>query len=311
MKQLVTLFFIFISFTINSQVCIGKASYFTEKTAENTIEEINNFKNTITVVVLPEKNRVDFENIIKEYWDVTKFEFVTLSDYEKNKEKYIYPTYSLLKFENYNVQQQNSSTYWNFININLVYSTIKNFKPKGKSTFESVYLASVYLSPVLNFKYRNYEDYNSGNSIMNYQTGFFKNQIQFINSNIKSNSNFNCLDEYIDNGKVSQLKTKKLYILNKARENFQMVLKNEIDSELNKILSKYKYEFISSDDLQSKILNKEEDFYYLLYSQINSKKIITIINSKTGEIIYSFLERLSYSLKDNDFKKISNDIEKT
>jgi hypothetical protein len=148
---------------------------------------------------------------------------------------------------------------------------------------------------------------------MNYQIGFFKNHIQFINSNIKSNKKFNCLEEHIDNTKISQLKTKKLYILNKATENFEMVLKNDIDSELEKILSKYKYqyEFITSEDLQNKILNNEEDFYYLLYSQINSKKIITITNSKTGEIIYSFLERLSYSLKENDFKKISNDIDKS
>jgi hypothetical protein len=313
MKHLLALFLIFTSFTISSQVCIGKADYFNETSKSNSLEEINNFKNTITVVVLPEKNRLDFENIIKEYWDVTKYEFVTLSDYQKNREKYIYPAYSLLKFDNYIITIQHRLTHWTFINVNLVYSTIKKFKPKGKSTFESVYLASVYLSPVLNLKYRNYEDFNSGSSIMNYNVGFFKNYIQNINSNVKAGNNFSCFEDYINNEKLKELKTKKLYILQKVRENRNLVLNGDSDSELKETLSKYKFEYevISSDDLQKNILNKDEEFYYFMYSQINTKKIITIFNSKTGEIIYNVINKLSENLKGSDFNKLSDDINKT
>ncbi|TBX71196.1 hypothetical protein EZL74_01440 [Flavobacterium silvisoli] len=311
MKKILILFLIFQSMNSNSQVCVGKANYYNEKTEENTLEEINNFKNTTTVFVLPEKDRSSFEKIVKDNWDLTKYEFISLSEYKENKEKYTYPTYSFLKFDNYILDSE--KTYWSFLNLNLGYSKVKQFKKNGKSTFETTFLATVFLSPVMNLKFKNYEDYNSGSSIMNYNIGFFKNQIQYINSSIKTNENFNCLQEFKNKEKLNELKTKKLFILQKARENQQFVLKNDTDSEINGLLSKYEYgyQLVSSEELNNRILNETEEFYYLMYSQINSKKIVSIISSKTGEIIYNSLDRLSYSLKDSDFKKISNEIKKS
>lgn len=312
-KRLLSFILIFYSFISFSQVSIGKSDHFNEKTNKNTIEEINNFKNTITVFVLPDKEREAFENIIEQHWDITKYEFVSLTDYKKNKEKYIFPEYSFFKFDNYIASINGKTTTWFFLDLNIGYSTIKKFKPKGKSTFDTVFLATVHLSPVLNLKYRDYEDYNSGSSIMNYNVGFFKNQIEFINSSLKSNINFNCLGDHVDYEKLKFLKTNKLYLLNRARENSLTVLNNEKDSEIGKLLSKYEYEYelLSSEDLNKKILSNNEKFYYLLYTQINSKKIVSIIDSKTGEIVFSFLERLSYKLQENDFKKISDEIKKS
>jgi hypothetical protein len=105
------------SINIYSQVCIGNADYFNEKTSKNSIEEINNFKNTITVVVLPEKDRSKFDDIIKEYWDITKVEFVSLSEFEENKEKYTFPTYSYLKFETYTLFKKDGSYSENSVTI--------------------------------------------------------------------------------------------------------------------------------------------------------------------------------------------------
>lgn len=313
MKQLFLVATILIGLGVNAQVCIGKANYFSEKTEGNTIEEINNFKNTTTVFVLPDNERSSFEKIVKDNWDVTKYEFISLSEYQTNKEKYTYPTYSFFKFDNYILDNQNSTTYWSFLNLNLGYSTVKELKKKGKTTFNTVFLATVYLSPILNLKFRDYEDYNSGSSIINYNVGFFKNHLQYIISSIKINKKFNCLEEFKNDEKLSQLKTKKLFVLQKARENQQLVFKNDTDSEIISLLSKYEfgYQLLSSDELNNKILNDTDEFYYLMYSQINSKKIVSIISSKTGEIIYNTLDRLSYSLKDSDFKKISNDIKKS
>lgn len=313
MKQFLILFLVFQSMYLNSQVCVGKANYYNEKTEENSLEEINNFKSTTTVFVLPEKDRSSFEKIVKDNWDLTKYEFITLSEYKTNKEKYTHPTYSFFKFDNYILNNQNNSNSWSFLNLNLGYTKVKQFKKNGKSTFETTFLATVFLSPVMNLKFKNYEDYNSGSSMMNYNIGFFKNHIQYINSSIKTNKNFNCLQEFKNKEKLNELKTKKLFILQKARENQQLVLKNDTDSEINGLLSKYEYgyQLVSSEDLNNKILNETEEFYYLMYTQINSKKIVSIISSKTGEVIYNSLDRISYFLKDSDFKKLSNDIKKS
>lgn len=303
---------IIISINIHSQVCVGNADYFNEKSNKNTNEEINNFKKTITVVALPEKQRNEFNKIIKENWNITNVEFVSLSEFEKNKEKYVFPTYSYIKFDNFSIiKKEGNINSWNFLNLNIGYSTIKNLKKNGKSTFEDVSLATVYFSPILNFKYKR-KDYSSGNSIVNYEIGFFKNYIQFLNSSIKNNENFNCLDEFINKEKLKELKTKKLYILQKVYENFQVKLNNDIDPEIEDLLSKYEYDYelISSHDLQKKILDNNEDFYYFMYSQINSKKVLTIINSKTGEIIYNYMNRMSEYIKKSDFKQISEEIKK-
>lgn len=312
MKKLITGILFIFSVSIYSQVCVGKPDYFIEKIEKNTLEEIDNFKNTTTVIVLPEYKRTEFDSIIKKYWDITKFEFVSLTEFEKNREKYIFPKYSYLKFENYSWAKQHEFSNWFFLNLKIGYSTIKKFKKNGKSDLKEVSLATVYLSRIMNLKYREPKDYNSGNSIVNYNVGFFKNYVQFINSSLKGNTSFNCLDEYINNSKLKELKTKKLFILQNINQNYQMVLHKETDPNIKELLSKYNYsyELISLDDLQKKILNNEEDFYYLLYSQINENQILSITNSKTGDIIFNYLKK-SYYLDKSDFKLISAKIEKS
>jgi hypothetical protein len=54
-----------------------------------------------------------------------------------------------------------------------------------------------------------------------------------------------------------------------------------------------------------------EEFYYLMYNQVNSNKILTIINGVTGEIIFQEFKKMSFNLKPKDLKQLSTTIEKT
>ena len=144
----------------------------------------------------------------------------------------------------------------------------------------------------------------------NFKLGYLKNYFQKINDDLIKNANFNCYDEFINKEKLRELKSKKLIftneIIGKVEKNSS---KNE--KEINELLSEYKYEHevISIDELNKRILNNNE-FYYFTYTQINAKKIMTITNSKTGEVIYNYMNRMSFNIKDKDFKQVYKEIEK-
>ncbi len=109
---------------------------------------------------------------------------------------------------------------------------------------------------------------------------------------------------------LRKLKTQKLYIIEDVKQKNMGFNRDERD--INELIADYQYpkQVISSDELNTKILAGEE-FYYLFYNQDNSKKIISVVNSKTGELIYNTLERMSFVIKDKDFKELNKVVSKS
>lgn len=65
------------------------------------------------------------------------------------------------------------------------------------------------------------------------------------------------------------------------------------------------------EEIEKMILNGQStDFYYLMYNQVNSNKIITVINGKTGNIVYQNHSTMSYNIKPKDFKELDKQIKK-
>ncbi|HRV55265.1 MAG TPA: hypothetical protein P5264_06980, partial [Mangrovimonas sp.] len=74
----------------------------------------------------------------------------------------------------------------------------------------------------------------------------------------------------------------------------------------------YNYKFIDNDKLDEKILSGEE-FYYLKYVRVNSQKFVSIINGKTGEVVYRNYyagTAFSYNLKSKNIKQLNGLIRK-
>lgn len=142
------------------------------------------------------------------------------------------------------------------------------------------------------------------NSFKNYSLGYLKNYFKYFND-LLVNETFVWLYNQGKTQEIKKLKTETLYIPDFAKVEYRPgKIKDEDFSEedIKKMMSpyKYKYEFISKDELDAKIMNNEE-VYYFRYVKLNSDSFIQIVNSKTGDVIYKNYKGVKYNLKDKDF----------
>lgn len=147
----------------------------------------------------------------------------------------------------------------------------------------------------------------------NYQIGYLKNYLQNINDHLANNESTWMYDTDYDKVKIKALAKSTLYIPEYLKVKSIWGYKDEERANPDELFKDYdyKYEFISDDALNSKILKGgTEDFYYLMYTKINGQKLVTVINGRTGEIIYKDYQTMSYSLKPKDLKALSKAIKK-
>jgi hypothetical protein len=150
---------------------------------------------------------------------------------------------------------------------------------------------------------------------LNGMEGNIKNMIQFVNNQVKNKAEKDFFSDTKNESELSKLKKETLFIPNYWYGEKGTILENLKDGDkyisahikfLNDLQKSYLYksEVITRTDLDKKILNANKDFYYLNYVQSSADKIISIINGKTGEVIYSSVTKNSYRLKEKDLEKI-------
>lgn len=319
-KSFCMLFFLMI-LGANAQVCIGSPDYFGQSSKPTKPDQIAKFKSMKTIFVLSDIFSKDQYNaILSKYWKVTEFEIITLKEFDANPNKYKQMTHSIAELKSYVLTTTYTSSsgtkVTNHIFVSLDWYIIDEIKEKkGKTQYKTTTFASVFFTPDVDTRIQTEElslDKVSVNRLQNYKLGYFTNYIQFINDGLTLNSNFNCFDESINKEKMKSLKTGTLILSEEIKKKFKAYqFSSGKDREITELLEdyKYKYEVLSEKEIDDKIKNNE-DFYYLIYSQINAKKIISIVNSKTGEIIYNVKDRLSYNIKPNDFKDLNKVLSK-
>lgn len=153
------------------------------------------------------------------------------------------------------------------------------------------------------------------NTFKNYSIGMLKNYFQKINDLLNKES-FYWMYEVDNTKEVKNLKTKTLYLPDYIKANYKpgkISDENKSEKDLKELFKdyKYKYEFISEDNLSTKISNNEE-IYYLRNVRVNNQKFFQVVNSKTGEIVYRFYEAGmgTYNIDDKDFKNLAKAIDK-
>jgi len=62
--------------------------------------------------------------------------------------------------------------------------------------------------------------------------------------------------------------------------------------------------------LNSKILSEKNAFYYVQYVKSSTDKFVSVINSSTGEIVYSVYTPVSYNIKSDDLEDLQKKIQK-
>ena len=128
-----------------------------------------------------------------------------------------------------------------------------------------------------------------------------------MNNKLTDNESLKIRDEIKKKDKLKELKSKTLYVPNwllKDYSTFKLKVTKVLKPE--ELFEDYKFEFkvLSNEELNSKILNKDE-FYYLMHTTYNGEKVISIINSLTGEIIYSIVDNSSNLIEKSDLKDIN------
>lgn len=282
MKKTIVILSTLIAFSIKAQI--------TKPYREKQLLDLKD-KTTMCFVSPGGKNDKDFRDVINKYWTITKFNIITPEEITKNLDtKNIY-------FSDI------TNTLYDFNGVN-----------KGTSSFGYQMWSPMPKMVDLNkgrekpeFKY--YEQFYEIKMMGDYwYAGFFKNFIQQIQDYMKNLAAKGKSDDVADPSKIAELKNATLYVpkyvLNDASK----------DKTPEELFSKYpnKYQMISSEDLNKKILAGENVYYLITCIYGQNCKIVNVVNSQTGQLVYSLHEvkPIYPYLRKNDIGDIAKATEK-
>lgn len=283
-------------------------------------------KEKITVFVLPSiGNNKELQSTIKSLWTFNDITFVDQSDYDSNKEKYYSSEYIIIKLLNFEYTLSEVGIVKGHYNKHYfkVY-TIDNVRKNKKGEFDSDVLdiAEIYLKETIFV-----DPYEEGNYGM--RIPLVKNYFQELNRRLVNSQNLKMLDGIENQQKLKVLSTKTLYIpwapspilscevfkyhLEFGSRDFHTGFMTAEDQS-NFLISvfedyDFKYEIITQEQLDQKILNKD-DFFYINCTQFSAFNILSINNGKNGEMIYLDVKKATYRLKSSRIKAISKAVSK-
>ena len=316
-KRFISLSILLLSFFVTAQVSIGRSHRGPFDDFKKGDYKLIRSKKT--VFVIDDFKVPEFEKMISSFWDLNKYIVISRVEYEKTQEKYVTEEYAIFEFTGDVVTSSPApgtsgitNEYLHLMYKYYYYSDIKVKKDKLK--FDTNEVAAVFFGGnaegmwgMINSK----TFYDLDVNLYNYKLGFMKNYLQFINTTLKDEwYSFAYATDY-DKKKIKALKTSTLYIPDYINTKYNAFKGTDSERESpNELLKKYnyKYEFINTDKLNDKILSATEDFYYLMYTKVNSQKFVSVVNGKTGEIVYREYDILSYNISAKDLSQLSSSV---
>jgi len=148
--------------------------------------------------------------------------------------------------------------------------------------------------------------YNLFSHLKNWGPGVFKNIIQNFNSFFVTKENRGPYQEFLNKDELSKLKSATLYA-----PDYILTKTNVFNGSEEKKMSeddlfgnyKLRYKVVSGQELNNKI-QAGEIFYYLIFIRNSNQKYVNVLNSSTGEIIYSTHVSGAYNMKSGDLKDL-------
>ncbi|UZO80350.1 hypothetical protein NBT05_15510 [Aquimarina sp. ERC-38] len=300
-----------------SQARIGNFNLSAYKFNKLNKETIKKFTSKKTTFILPDLySESEFNDIISEVWDVTPYQLVMQKDFNVSL---INEEDGIGQFKNVGISKVKSNgTIINYSFHILDFHVVNSFRKKvkkGKAAWSSSKIGTIYFTPDIELrKQAGAFSKDIKGELINFKLGYLKNLLQFVNNSIKNEISTNLYDNFVK-PELKNLRKTTLYIDKKFLENsydpFLVSFKKPLKTE--KMMKNYTYDYkvVEYKELENMILgSQKEDFYYLMYNQINSNKIITIINGKTGDIIYQKHTLVSYNIKPKDLKQLDKEIRK-
>lgn len=294
--------------TSTAQVTVGTS--FLNPGGNMNAKEFPTLKEKKTVFVADQFETEDIEDLLKEVWKVNSYEVISREDYNKDKNKFIKEEYAIFELNGFIKTGRNGST----IFIYLEYFTPIHIKQKSdKLKYDKAEIASIFFGGKNDAMWKMIQNKAFGDlqgDLYNYQLGYLKNYLQFINSRVEQKAIW-FVPGHIQDEKTKVLKNATLLIPDYIKSGAGG--KDDVIEKPDELFEKYpfKYEWMSNVELNNKILKGgTEDFYYLGYTQMNGNKMIVVTNGRTGEIIYKDSVTMSRDIKSKDLKELASAIGK-
>jgi hypothetical protein len=269
---------------------------------------------------------------MQEIWSLNKIVFIPQDEYEKDAYNFVSTGNSVIRLIKSNgaistdirsTRNNGAPSEFNELGLNFKFVMFHYIKvekdKKDEITKDSFRVAEIYFTPSIKYrsslfgttkllwKKKNTDfDKTKEPDSYNFNLGYIRNYFQTLNEKLLKGENFKVRDGVKNKLKLKDLSNQTLFAPDWILKQFSFItrdLKKIVTSE--ELFKKYKYDYkvIKNEELNTKILNGE-DFYYFMYTQFNDYKILSIIHSITGEIIY-LTEDESFNVKDSDLKDVS------
>jgi len=307
--------FLFVSSTF-AQIRVGTPKI--GKMANFKLEEWENYKTLKTYFVIREsdkKNRDLIESILQEVWKFNQYEIIDFDQYKLMPEDGSAIFFGLRNY-NTNVQYTpNSDLAGKFAQSNNLKIQLWRNLPNKKHELitEDVLACMIVTSPTSpNFrsellKRRTADAFEyvckSNEVVQEWDWGFLKNNLQLIERHLRANESRWEFKSEVEKEKTYDLKSEILYV----PSNIDWYYESNNASPFEKYSGK-EIVFISPKDLSNKILNSGTKFYYLQLLMLENEKVVTVINSVSGEYIYSEYSILSHFFCEKDIKELNKAI---
>lgn len=307
----------FLNKNISGQIAIGN------------LDLVPKDKTTITYFMLKDPSAESAKPYIKaleEAWTIGKLEFIKYSDKNKytSSENYFISIGGITYTTTWSKSGAPSNMDYSNTHVYLEYykagkSTEKVDKKGRKSIVEGEHkqIARIELytdfqtlmepSNIFN------SDIDGAGHIRNWGPGILKNYVQCIMSFINNNVERKLYDNIDKSKELKNLRNATLFVPDNVLIKFGKFSGDESkrfdESDVFKKYT-YKYQLLSIEELNEKILTEKNPFYYLVYIKSSTDKFVSVINSVTGEMLYTRYKPVSYNFKSDDIEEVQSAIKK-
>jgi hypothetical protein len=295
--------------------------FFTEAQAQIQVLEkdvLSKIKDGNTHVIVKSLTFPDaqlYADVFEKYWTVTKGVDVIEADKVVGN---LVEGDSYFSLEAEKITGSNGGTAI-FVYFNLWQPTKKMLKDKKFKIGHEDALAHIQVSidlEAVKAIYFNSLDFNldGDGHLYHWNPGLLKNYLQQLCADLQTGKKIDFHDDVTDKVKLKELATRTLYCPDDNFNKMGTFVKAGKTVDEKDVFEDYKFDYksISDKDLSDKILNSTEPFYYLIFLRNSTSKLIEVVNSQTGEAIYSRYDKSMFiqNLKSGDLKDLYKAIKK-
>jgi len=301
----------------NAQVSIGRSKTGSFKDFKKG--EYDLIKKKTSIFVNDDFTIEEMETILKQVWTINPYKVISREEYNKNMSVYLTESNAIWQMDGFvRTSTSKSGFVSEYLYVFYEYFYPTDIKEKKKKlVYDTNEIAAIFMGGNTEAMWTMIKKGTFGDlqeDLYNYQLGYVKNYLQYVNDNIKNEGYSFAYDSDYDKAKLKDLATKTLYVPEYLKTKSIWGYKDEEREDPTELFKKYpyKYEFISDEALNKKIVDGgSEDFYYIMYTKVNGQKMISITNGKNGDMIYKDYQTLSYMIKPKDLGELADAVKKS